>query len=91
MVGIDPDDAFSTVPYEKGHTLLYYLETLVSGVVSSFTKLVPDMVGIDPDDAFSTVPYEKGHTLLYYLETLVGGVGKIFHQVGPRYGRNRSR
>ena len=32
MVGIDPDDAFSTVPYEKGHTLLYYLETLVSGM-----------------------------------------------------------
>ena len=32
MVGIDPDDAFSTVPYEKGHTLLYYLETLVGGV-----------------------------------------------------------
>ena len=22
MVGIDPDDAFSTIPYEKGHTLL---------------------------------------------------------------------
>lgn len=32
MVGIDPDDAFSTVPYEKGHTLLFYLETLVGGV-----------------------------------------------------------
>ena len=26
---IDPDDAFSAVPYEKGFTLLYYLETLV--------------------------------------------------------------
>ena len=32
MTGIDPDDAFSAVPYEKGHTLLYYLETLVGGV-----------------------------------------------------------
>ena len=62
-----------------------------AGWVSSYTKLVPDMVGIDPDDAFSTVPYEKGHTLLYYLETLVGGLGKFLHQVGPRYGRNRSR
>lgn len=28
---VDPDDAFSSVPYEKGHTLLYYLETLVGG------------------------------------------------------------
>lgn len=26
---IDPDDAFSIVPYEKGFLLLYYLETLV--------------------------------------------------------------
>ena len=62
-----------------------------AGWVSYYTKLVPDMVGIDPDDAFSTVPYEKGHTLLYYLETLVRGVGKLLHQIGPRYGRNRSR
>jgi len=28
---VDPDDAFSSVPYEKGHTLLYYLETLLGG------------------------------------------------------------
>ncbi|CAL4059387.1 unnamed protein product, partial [Meganyctiphanes norvegica] len=31
LTGIDPDDAFSTVPYEKGHTFLWYLETLVGG------------------------------------------------------------
>ena len=35
-VGIDQDDAFSTVPYEKGHTLMYYLETLVGGVGKVF-------------------------------------------------------
>jgi len=29
--GIDPDDAFSSVPYEKGFAFLYYLETLVGG------------------------------------------------------------
>ena len=29
--GIDPDDAFSRVPYEKGSTLLYYLEGLLGG------------------------------------------------------------
>ena len=29
--GVDPDDAFSAVPYEKGFNLLYYLETLVGG------------------------------------------------------------
>lgn len=27
--GIDPDDAFSSVPYEKGFYLLYYLQTVV--------------------------------------------------------------
>ena len=29
--GIDPDDAFSSVPYEKGSTLLNYLEGLLGG------------------------------------------------------------
>lgn len=27
--GAHPDDAFSTIPYEKGYQFLYYLETLV--------------------------------------------------------------
>ena len=27
----DPDDAFSSVPYEKGFALLFYLEQLVGG------------------------------------------------------------
>ncbi|XP_077991660.1 leukotriene A-4 hydrolase-like [Glandiceps talaboti] len=31
LEGIDPDDAFSSVPYEKGSALLFYLETLVGG------------------------------------------------------------
>jgi len=29
--GIDPDDYFSTVPYEKGFNLLYYLQKVVGG------------------------------------------------------------
>lgn len=28
---VDPDDAFSSVPYEKGFALLYHLETLLGG------------------------------------------------------------
>lgn len=31
LEGLDPDDAFSSVPYEKGHTFLWYLEQLVGG------------------------------------------------------------
>ncbi|XP_067683113.1 leukotriene A-4 hydrolase-like isoform X1 [Haliotis asinina] len=33
LKGVDPDDAFSSVPYEKGFTLLFYLETLLGGPV----------------------------------------------------------
>ncbi|CAG5126743.1 unnamed protein product [Candidula unifasciata] len=31
LTGVDPDDAFSTVPYEKGFALLHYLQTLLGG------------------------------------------------------------
>lgn len=31
LTDIDPDDAFSIVPYEKGHTFLFYLEQLLGG------------------------------------------------------------
>ncbi|XP_054715902.1 leukotriene A-4 hydrolase-like [Uloborus diversus] len=44
LKGVDPDDAFSSVPYEKGHTLLYYLETLLGGpdVFDEFLKAYID-------------------------------------------------
>ena len=29
--GVDPDEAFSSVPYGKGSTFLWYLEDLVGG------------------------------------------------------------
>lgn len=28
---VDPDDAYNSVPYEKGHTFLFYLEDLLGG------------------------------------------------------------
>jgi len=31
LTGVDPDDAFSTCPYEKGYTFLFYLEELFGG------------------------------------------------------------
>merc|ERR1719309_1832230 len=31
LSGVDPDDAFSRIPYEKGSTFLWYLEDLVGG------------------------------------------------------------
>jgi leukotriene-A4 hydrolase len=40
LQGIDPNDAFSSVPYEKGFNFLTYLETLVGGeeVMNPFLK-----------------------------------------------------
>lgn len=31
LCDVDPDDAFSSVPYEKGFALLYHLEELMGG------------------------------------------------------------
>ena len=31
LKGVDPDDAFSAVPYEKGFALLYHLQCLLGG------------------------------------------------------------
>jgi len=31
LTGVDPDDSFSTVPYEKGFNFLYYLESVIGG------------------------------------------------------------
>lgn len=39
LKGKDPDDAFSSIPYEKGFHLLYYLEKLVG--ISTFDKFIP--------------------------------------------------
>lgn len=41
LSGIDPDDAFSTCPYEKGHTFLFFLEKLLgAGKPSIKNKLL---------------------------------------------------
>jgi leukotriene-A4 hydrolase len=37
--GIDPDDSFSTVPYEKGFHFVYYLDRLVGR--QNFDKFIP--------------------------------------------------
>lgn len=41
--GIDPDDAFSTVPYEKGFHFIYYLDRLVGR--QNFDKFIPYYFG----------------------------------------------
>lgn len=43
LKGKDPDDAFSSIPYEKGFNFLYYLEKLVG--ISKFNKFIPHYFG----------------------------------------------
>ncbi|KDR13370.1 leukotriene A-4 hydrolase [Zootermopsis nevadensis] len=55
LKGISPDDAFSRVPYEKGHTLLFHLEELAGGpeVFDPFLKAYINKFkyrSIDTDD-----------------------------------------
>ncbi len=42
FTGIDPDDAFSVVPYEKGYTLLYFIETIVGK--ANFQKILQSYI-----------------------------------------------
>lgn len=52
LAGIDPDDAFSLVPYEKGFNLLYALQTLVGDDVSSLSAVHFDFTRV-----FAYVPF----------------------------------
>ncbi|KAJ8686739.1 hypothetical protein QAD02_022533 [Eretmocerus hayati] len=54
LVGVDPDDAFSSVPYEKGHTFLFYLEELLGG---------PDVFEPFLRDYLETYKYKSLNTL----------------------------
>jgi len=40
LKGVDPDDAFSIVPYEKGSNLLMYLEQKLGGAGQHCTVLL---------------------------------------------------
>ena len=46
LTGIDPDDSFSTVPYEKGQAFLWYLEDLVGGSGNAYGVLFDIIVNI---------------------------------------------
>lgn len=41
LLEVDPDEAFSSVPYEKGFALLYHLEELLGGPGETWTRLQP--------------------------------------------------
>lgn len=63
LKGKDPDDAFSSVPYEKGFHFLYYLEKLVTK--PAFDKFIPHYFGTWQKKSLDS--YEFKATLLDFF------------------------
>ncbi|KAL2258029.1 hypothetical protein VTK26DRAFT_8806 [Humicola hyalothermophila] len=61
--GIDPDDAFSTVPYEKGFHFIYYLDRLVGR--ENFDKFIPYYFGKWANKSLDS--YEFKNTFLEFF------------------------
>ncbi|XP_062338916.1 leukotriene A-4 hydrolase [Osmerus eperlanus] len=71
---VDPDDAFSSVPYEKGFALLYHLEELLGGpeVFMAFVKSYIQMF------AYSSVTTEEWKNYLFtYFKDKVDILNKV--------------
>ncbi|CAJ1054375.1 leukotriene A-4 hydrolase [Xyrichtys novacula] len=71
---VDPDDAFSSVPYEKGFALLYHLEELMGGpeVFMGFVKSYIQMF------AYSSVTSEEWKNYLFtYFKDKVDILNKV--------------
>jgi leukotriene-A4 hydrolase len=66
LTNVDPDDAFSVVPYEKGYTLLYFLEQLIGK--QHFQKMLQSYIEIF---ALKAIAYEdfRSHFENYVKET----------------------
>nr|XP_020450944.1 leukotriene A-4 hydrolase [Monopterus albus] len=71
---VNPDDAFSSVPYEKGFTLLYHLEELMGGpeVFMGFVKSYIQLF------AYSSVTTEEWKNYLFtYFKDKVDVLNKV--------------
>ncbi|KAJ2798589.1 Leucyl aminopeptidase yscIV, partial [Coemansia guatemalensis] len=64
--GVDPDDAYSTVPYDKGAHLLYYLEDLLGGE-AVFGPYMRSYVNSHKGQSIGTLDW-KEHLLQYFSE-----------------------
>ncbi|KAJ1870551.1 Leucyl aminopeptidase yscIV [Coemansia sp. RSA 990] len=64
--GVDPDDAYSTVPYDKGAHLLYYLEQLLGGP-SVFEPYMRAYIQAFQGRSISTFDW-KSHLFDYFAE-----------------------
>ncbi|KAK4499110.1 hypothetical protein PRZ48_009622 [Zasmidium cellare] len=65
LIGKDPDDAFSSIPYEKGFNFLYYLEKLVG--IEKWNKFIPHYFTEYKERSVDS--YEFKATLLSFFES----------------------
>lgn len=64
LKGKDPDDAFSSIPYEKGSNFLYYLEKLIG--IEKWDKFIPHYFTAFKQKSVDS--YEFKATLLSFFE-----------------------
>eukprot|EP01006_Ploeotia_vitrea_P029695 TRINITY_DN62186_c0_g1_i1.p1 TRINITY_DN62186_c0_g1~~TRINITY_DN62186_c0_g1_i1.p1 ORF type:complete len:616 (+),score=88.05 TRINITY_DN62186_c0_g1_i1:35-1882(+) len=74
--GVDPDDVFSSVPYEKGFNLLYYLMKLVGGL-DVFVPWFKDYIQTFKHKCVTTTDFQK-HITEYFTKA---GKGAEFEKV----------
>eukprot|EP01135_Chromosphaera_perkinsii_P000954 Nk52_evm52s153 gene=Nk52_evmTU52s153 len=74
--GVDPDDAFSTVPYEKGFALLYYLETLVGGKVE-FMKFLKAYIKRFRGESIVTSQFKEFFLKFFEKKAQAGAFKKV--------------
>ena len=67
LIGVDPDDAFCRVPYEKGSTFLWYLEELVGGP-SKFEPFLKSYFTTFAHKSLDTAQF-RDYFLTYYKDT----------------------
>lgn len=63
--GVDPEDAFSTIPYEKGFHFLYYLDRLVGR--EHFDKFIPHYFKTWANKSLDSFEFKK--TFLDFFES----------------------
>ncbi|GKZ40226.1 hypothetical protein AbraIFM66950_003957, partial [Aspergillus brasiliensis] len=65
LKGKDPDDAFSSIPYEKGFNFLFHLETLIGK--QKFDRFIPHYFTVFKEKSLDS--YEFKSTLLDFFHS----------------------
>ena len=64
LKGKDPDDAFSSIPYEKGFNFLYFIEKLIG--IGKFDTFIPHYFAVWKEKSLDS--YDFKSTLLQFFE-----------------------